>query len=90
MEKGISNDYTYEQNSENIKKMLFEHELNSEPDSKFEYSNSNFFLLADILEQITGEKYEAYIRKNFFFGLVNCRKFSLAIYAVNKCTIHLV
>ena len=66
MEKGISNDYTYEQNSENIKKMLFEHELNSEPDSKFEYSNSNFFLLADILEQITGEKYEAYIRKNFF------------------------
>ena len=62
----ISDDYTYEQNSEAVKKVLFEHDLNFETDSKFEYSNSNYFLLADIIEQVTGERYEAYLRKKIF------------------------
>lgn len=36
------------------------------PGSRFSYSNTNFVLLALIIEKITGEPYSAYL-KNFFF-----------------------
>lgn len=55
--------------AENVKKMkeeLFKAELNFDPGDDFEYSNSNFFLLADIVEQVSGVPYHEFIRKNIF------------------------
>lgn len=40
--------------------------LNFKPGSKFEYSNSNFYLLGYIIEQVTGQTYESYIKKYLF------------------------
>lgn len=40
--------------------------LNFKPGSKFEYSNSNFYLLGYIIEQVTGQTYESYIKKHLF------------------------
>lgn len=41
-------------------------ELDFEPGTKMEYSNTNYFLLALILEQVTGQTYEEYMQKNVF------------------------
>jgi CubicO group peptidase (beta-lactamase class C family) len=40
--------------------------LKFKPGSKFEYSNSNFYLLGYIIELVTGQSYESYIKKNLF------------------------
>ena len=49
-----------------IKKTMFDEELDFEPGDDYEYSNSNYFLLADIVSQVSGEAYHDFIRKNFF------------------------
>ena len=49
-----------------IKKAIFDEELSFEPGDDYEYSNSNYFLLADIVEQVSGSSYHDYLRKNFF------------------------
>lgn len=43
------------------------------PSSKFEYSNSNYFLLGYIIEQVSGLSYSEYLKKNIFdpLGLTN-------------------
>ncbi|MBB6111877.1 CubicO group peptidase (beta-lactamase class C family) [Mucilaginibacter lappiensis] len=38
--------------------------LNFTPGSKFEYSNSNFYLLGYIIELVTGQSYESYIKEH--------------------------
>lgn len=43
--------------------------LNFETGTKFEYSNSNYILLGYIIEKVTGEKYEDYIKNNIFMPL---------------------
>ena len=45
---------------------LYQAPLESEPGSKYSYSNTNYRLLAMIIEQITGEKYCNYVKKNIF------------------------
>lgn len=54
------------ENVKKIKEVIFGEELGFEPGEDFEYSNSNYYLLADIVEQVSGEKYHDYIRKNIF------------------------
>lgn len=54
---------------ENVSAMLnwiFSQPLDFETGTKLEYSNTNYFLLGNILEQITGQPYESYIRENIF------------------------
>ncbi len=53
-------------NVNTIKKVLFDAKLHFEPGDDYEYSNSNFFLLADIVEQLSGTPYHDYLRKTFF------------------------
>ena len=55
-----------EENLEIIKNMLFEEELDFEPGERYAYSNSNYTLLSGIVEQISGESYHDFLRKNFF------------------------
>lgn len=53
-------------NVNTIKNILFNEELHFEPGKDFEYSNSNYFLLANIVEQVSGVSYHEFLRKNFF------------------------
>lgn len=41
---------------------IFAEELESEPDEYWDYSNSNFYLLSDIVEQVSGVKYTDFIQ----------------------------
>ena len=54
------------ENTKKMKEALFSQELDFEPGGDYEYSNSNYFLLADIVEQLSGVSYHEYLRKNFF------------------------
>jgi len=39
------------------------------PNTKFAYSNSNYFLLGYIIEQVTGKSYQDYLKENLFIPL---------------------
>lgn len=58
-----------EENRKAIKDWIFQQELDFEPGSDCAYSNSNFFLLADIIEQVSGQKYGDYMKENIFSPL---------------------
>lgn len=51
---------------EEILGFLYKAELNFEPGKKTKYSNTNYYLLALILEQVTGETYEDYMQKHIY------------------------
>ncbi len=51
---------------EELLSYLYKLPLNYTPGQLFSYSNTNYYLLALILEQVTGMPYEEYIRENFF------------------------
>jgi CubicO group peptidase (beta-lactamase class C family) len=40
--------------------------LEFEPNTKYNYSNSNFFLLGYIIEQVSGKTYQQYLKENIF------------------------
>ena len=55
-----------EDNVSIIKNAIFNEELRFEPGNDYAYSNSNYFLLAEIVEQVSGVPYHEFLRKNFF------------------------
>ena len=65
----LSADRTEEENAAAIKEWLFRQPLAYKPGAFYMYCNSNFFLLADIVEQVSGEKYIDFLRKNVFSPL---------------------
>ena len=60
------NDISDEITVKTITDCVFKQPLNFEPDTSFEYSNSNYFLLACIVEQVSGQNYNDFLRKNIF------------------------
>jgi CubicO group peptidase (beta-lactamase class C family) len=40
--------------------------LNAKPDVRFEYCNTNYMLLAAIIEQVSGQAFKAFMHDNFF------------------------
>ena len=58
----ISEDFTAEQNKKNIMDFLFTQPLSKTPG----YSNSNYFLLAEIVEKVSGMKYSEFVKENIF------------------------
>ena len=54
------------ENIKTIKTAIFNDEPSFEPGDDYQYSNSNYLLLADIVEQISGMPYHEFLRKNFF------------------------
>lgn len=51
---------------EEFKEALYQAPLEFEPGSAYGYSNTNYRLLAFIIEQISGKKYCDYVKKNIF------------------------
>lgn len=75
MRSGIPNCNAYENaifseideyNTENVLACFFNQPLNFDPDTSYEYSNPNYFILACIVEQVSGKDYHAFIRENIF------------------------
>ena len=62
----ISENATSKENRTAIEQWFFEKPLDFEPGEQFSYSNSNFMLLAEIVEQISGTDYEEFVQKNIF------------------------
>ena len=60
---------TEEQNVAEIKKWIFSQPLMFEPDDSYVYTNTNYFLLADVVEQVSGKKYVDFLRESFFTPL---------------------
>lgn len=71
--KVLTNEGTVEGNREILTKWLFEQPLVFEPDSEHMYCNSNFFLLASIVEKVSGVSYEDFVKENIFkpLGMTN-------------------
>ena len=57
---------TEEQNTSLIKEWLFSRTLLFEPGTAFRYSNSNYILLADIVEQVSGQYYNDFLKEHIF------------------------
>lgn len=60
-----------EKNSENknkdiITKWILSQDLLSEPDTCFIYSDSNYYLLGEIIEKTSGKSYESYLKDSIF------------------------
>lgn len=49
-----------------VLKALYKAELLTKPDTTYFYSNTNYYLLALILEQVSGLTYDHYMQKNIF------------------------
>lgn len=63
---GVSEKNTYDENRKAVQKAIFDMSLVFEPDTRYEYSNSNYILLSAVVEKITGQTYYEYLRSVFF------------------------
>lgn len=72
--RAISND--------SVLSIIFKHKPKTYylPDTKFDYSNTGYFLLASIVERVSGEKFETFLKQNIFdsLGMKNT-------FVYNKC-----
>ncbi len=64
--QGYSADKPESENIAIIKDWIFKQPLDFEPDTKCEYSNTNFFLLGNIVEIVSGQHYNDFVRENIF------------------------
>lgn len=64
--KKLSNEKTKSENTEIIKEWVFSEPLDFEPDTSYAYSNTNFFLLSEIVEIVSDKPYNEFIRENIF------------------------
>lgn len=62
----VTDDSSKEEIFDSMKKYVFSQPLSFEPDSKYEYVNSNYILLGDVVEQVSGMSYNEFIREYIF------------------------
>lgn len=69
----VSKKNSAKENKKEIMDWIFDQKLNFEPDEKYMYSNSAYFLLGDIIEQVSKTSYESYVEKNILkpTGMMN-------------------
>lgn len=61
------------ENKKAVMDWIFNQKLNFEPDEKYMYSNSAYFLLGDIIEQVSKTSYEKYVKEKILkpSGMMN-------------------
>lgn len=62
----VTNDKSVKENRQTLESWLMKQPLVFEPDTDFEYSNSNYFLLARIVEIVSGKDYHDFVRERIF------------------------
>ena len=62
-------DGSEEANRKATRDWIFSKELDFEPDSRYAYSNSNYFMLAEIVEKASGERYRDFLRERILAPL---------------------
>lgn len=69
----VSKKNSAKENKKEIMDWIFDQKLNFDPDEKYMYSNSAYFLLGDIIEQVSKTSYESYVEKNILkpTGMMN-------------------
>ena len=73
LEYKVSAENSAKKNKKPVMDWILDQELNFEPDEKYMYSNSAYFLLGDIIEQVSETSYEKYIKENILkpSGMMN-------------------
>ncbi len=70
--------------NQDVMKLIAEHKPNpySKPNRRFHYNNSNFMVLAAIIEKVSGQKYSQFMAENIFkpLGMKNTAVYSKAEY----------
>lgn len=61
IEYKVSAENSAKKNKKAVMDWILDQELNFEPDEKYMYSNSAYFLLGDIIEQVSKTSYEKYV-----------------------------
>ncbi len=65
----LSFEATSAENKQTIKNWIFSKELSFKPDSRYEYSNTNFFLLSLIVEQVSEQSYTDFVKENILIPM---------------------
>lgn len=66
LEDKISEKNTSKQNKKVILDWILNQDLQASPDTEFYYSDSNYYLLGDIIEKVSGISYEKFMKENIF------------------------
>jgi CubicO group peptidase (beta-lactamase class C family) len=64
--EGVSEQNSIEENRAALREWILSQDLLFEQGERFSYCNSNYFLLARIVEQVSGMAYEDFLRQNIF------------------------
>ena len=64
LEYKISKDNSAKENKKSILNWILKQELNFEVGSQFQFSNSSYYILGDIIEKASGTSYETFIKDN--------------------------
>lgn len=62
----VTNKKSAEENRQTLENWLLRQPLQFEPDTEYEYCNSNYFLLARIVEKVSGQSYCEFVRTRIF------------------------
>lgn len=73
IEYKVSAKNSAKENKKAVMDWIFNQKLNFEPDEKYMYSNSAYFLLGDIIEQVSKTSYEKYVEEKILkpSGMMN-------------------
>ena len=64
--EGVEEDNTAEENRDALRQWILSQELLFTQGERFSYCNSNYFLLGEIIEKVSGESYFDFLRTRFF------------------------
>lgn len=65
----LSFEATSAENKQTIKDWIFSKALKFKPNASYEYSNTNFFLLSLIVEQVSGQSYMDFVKENILIPM---------------------
>lgn len=80
----LSKDNSAEENKALIMDWILSQDLLFKPDSGYKFSDSNYYLLGDIIEKVSGKNYYDYVKENIFTPLgMNTTGFEYSSKAAN-------